>query len=78
MMGQFVHFFSMDMEAMLNGNTLLTRLLLAYGSYYVTRARAILTHLAAGDQVNVMCYYCDVTGEGTTGITLMGMLLYPG
>lgn len=76
--GQSAHYLPIDMELRLNGNTLLTRLLLAYGSYYVTRARAILTHLAAGDQVNVMCYYCDMTGDGTTGISFMGMLLYPG
>lgn len=66
-----------DMEIMLNGNTLLTRLLLAFWSRATTRSRSTLAHLNGADQLHVMCYNCHMDGAGYTAISFQGFLLFP-
>ena len=66
-----------DMSIILNGSTTLTRLWFALTSTsYITRSRSVMAYLKSGDTLYVYCQSCSLTGDGASGISFQGLLLY--
>ena len=66
-----------DMSIILNSSTTLSRVWFALTSTnYITRSRSVLAYLKSGDKLNVYCQSCGLTGEGASGISFQGLLLY--
>ena len=66
-----------DMRLMLNGSSVVSRLLFLYrNALYVTRSRSILVNLNLGDKLTVQCNACYVNGNAESAVSFQGLLLF--
>ena len=67
----------LDMRLVLNGVTVISRLLLTLTNhYYIMRSRSLLAHLQEGDILTVYCIDCIIQASPYDTVSFQGLLLY--